>query len=459
MSTGKRPGDRVPLDSPDRRRAHCGPMSARVRQTAGRGRAARDPIDVDVAIVGGGLAGQVTAAALGGAGLSCAVVDRADPERLASLEYDGRTTAFALGSQRVLAGIGVWPRITEAAAIRDIRVSDSSPGGGPSRLFLHYCGEAAGGADAPAPEAMGWIVENAHIRRVLFEHLRALPTVRLVAPATVQAVERGGAEAVLHLGDGRRLRAPLVVGADGRSSALRRDAGIRTVSWTYDQISIVCVMRHQRPHHGVALENFLPSGPFAVLPMADAADGSHRSSIVWTERADLAPRMLALDDDAFSAELQRRTGRWLGAVRVAGRRWSHPLGLLHATRYVDRRLVLVGDAAHAIHPIAGQGLNLGIRDIAALSEILVDAYRLGLDVGNPDLLHRYQRWRRFDNLSLALVTDGLNRLFSNDIAPVRGARRLGLGLVDRIDPAKRFFMRHAMGLVGKLPRLVRGEVL
>jgi 2-octaprenyl-6-methoxyphenol hydroxylase len=229
--------------------------------------------------------------------------------------------------------------------------------------------------------------------------------------------------------------------------------------WDYPQAGIVCTVGHELAHGGVAHEHFLPSGPFALLPLVDAPAGTHRSSLVWTERRALVADMLALDDAAFGRELERRFGDSLGRLRPLGRRWSYPLSLQHAERYVDRRLALVGDAAHVIHPIAGQGLNLGLRDVAALAESVVDARRLGLDPGGAEVLAGYQRWRRFDNTVLMVVTDSLNRLFSNDLGPLRLARDLGLAAVDRLPPLKRVFMRHAMGLVGDLPRLIRGEAL
>jgi len=255
------------------------------------------------------------------------------------------------------------------------------------------------------------------------------------------------------------LRAHLVVAAEGRGSPLRAAAGIPVTAWDYPQSGIVCTVAHTEPHGGVAHEHFLPAGPFALLPMTDAADGSPRSSLVWTERRRLVPAMLALDDEAFGAELQRRFGPSLGTLRPAGRRWSYPLSLMHAERYIAHRLALVGDAAHVIHPIAGQGLNLGLRDVAALAETVVEARRLGLDLGDATVLARYQQWRRFDNTVLMIATDGLNRLFSNDLAPLRLARDVGLAAVNRLPPLKRLFMRHAMGLVGDLPRLIRGEAL
>ncbi|MEI9988137.1 MAG: FAD-dependent monooxygenase [Aliidongia sp.] len=258
----------------------------------------------------------------------------------------------------------------------------------------------------------------------------------------------------VELADGRTIRARLLVAADGKTSRLRQEAGIRIFGTEYKQHAISGTVTHEQPHHGVAVEHFLAAGPFAILPMT-----GNRSSIVWTERAALAPALLKLPEAEFNRELTRRFGDFLGAVEWAGPRWSYPLNILYAERITDRRLALVGDAGHVIHPIAGQGLNLGIRDVAALAELVVDAYRLGLDPGAADVLERYQRWRRVDTLALSAVTDGLNRLFSNDIAPVKLARDLGLAMVDRVPPLKRLFMRHAMGLVGTLPRLVRGEAL
>ncbi|MBM3558325.1 MAG: 2-octaprenyl-6-methoxyphenyl hydroxylase, partial [Alphaproteobacteria bacterium] len=369
----------------------------------------------------------------------------------------GRTTAIAAGSRRVLAGIGVWPALASAACpIEAIRVADGS-----SPLFVHY--DAAEIGDEP----LGHIVDNHALRRALLDRVRALPAVRLLAPAAIADLERGATTVTARLAEGRTLHAAVVLACDGRRSALRADAGVAVAEWSYGQDAIVCTVHHEHPHGNVAVEHFRPDGPFAMLPMTDAspdaahaADGfAHRSSIVWTERADIAPDLAALPRADFEHELARRFGDRLGRLAVPGGVWRHPLALIHAERYVDRRLALVGDAAHAIHPIAGQGLNMGFRDVAALAELLVDARRCGLDIGAPDVLAGYQRWRRFDNTVLAAVTDALNRLFSNDIAPLRVARRLGFGAVQRIAPARRLFMRHAMGIVGDLPRLVRGEAL
>jgi len=402
----------------------------------------------DVLIAGGGLVGLTLALGYGRAGLRVTVVDRVSPAVQAGEAHDGRASAIAYGSARVLEGIGLWPLLAgEAEPILDIRVSD-----GPSRLFLHYDHRALGSAP------LGYIVENLSLRRALVHALADCPAVRILAPAEVVRLEPGPGAVTAVLGDGTRLTAALAVAADGRRSALRQAAGIGATEWAYAQTGIVTSFAHERPHRGVAHERFLPAGPFAVLPLPTRV-GVHRSSLVWTERAALAPLMMALDDAAFAAEIARRFGPSLGRITATGRRWAYPLGLLMAERYVAPRLALVGDAAHAIHPIAGQGLNLGLRDVAALLEATVDAHRLGLDLADGTALARYQSWRRFDNLVLMAVTDGLNRLFSTDLAPVRWARDLGLGLIDRMPAVKRQLMRHAMGTLGDLPRLVRGEPL
>jgi 2-octaprenyl-6-methoxyphenol hydroxylase len=399
---------------------------------------------VEVIVVGGGLAGLTLGIACAHAGIEVAVIDREDPATMLSAPFDGRATAIAYGSQQVLAGIGLWPLVATAAEpILEIRVAD-----GDSPLFLHYDHRDLGTAP------LGYIVENRVMRRAQIERGRALPNLRHLAPVTVERVERSAAAATAFLSDGRVLVGELVAACDGKASPLRRAAGIRTIHWTYPQTGIVCTVRHELPHHGVAVEHFLPAGPFAILPMTE-----QRSSIVWTEREALAPEILALDEAGFAAELRRRFGDFLGDVEVIGPRWSYPLALLHAERYTAPRLALVGEAAHLIHPIAGQGHNLGIRDIAVLAELIVEGRRLGLDLATPDLLRRYERWRRFDNLTLAVVTDGLNRLFSNALPPLRLLRDLGLAAVDKLPPMKRLFMRHAMGVVGDLPRLVRGEPL
>lgn len=427
--------------------------------------AADAPLAVDVAIVGGGLIGATLAVALGSAGLRVVVVDRVPATVQLEATFDGRTTAIAHGSRRALEAIGLWRHIAAVAEpILDIRISDGrlDPAGGPapmSLLHLHFDHREVGrrGGDA-AP--MGHIVENRHIRAALLRRLASLPSVSLLAPAEVAGATRGDGEARLTLVDGRTVRAPVLVSAEGRDSALRRQAGIGLQRAGYGQTAIVLTTEHELPHRGVAQEKFLPAGPFAILPMTDdPATGAHRASIVWTERADLVPALLRLPAADFHRELARRFGEHLGALRIVGPRFAYPLSVQAAERFSAPRLALVGDAAHGIHPIAGQGWNLGLRDAAALAEILVDAHRLGLDIGHASVLADYDRWRRVDGLSMIAATDSLNRLFSNDITPLRQVRDLGLAAVGRLPPLRRFFMRHAMGMVGDLPRLIRGESL
>jgi 2-octaprenyl-6-methoxyphenol hydroxylase len=400
-------------------------------------------LEADIVVIGGGLAGLPFAIGCAVGGLRTIVIDREAPSEQLAEPFDGRSSAIAYGSQRVLDGLGIWRHVAAAQPILDIRVADQG-----SPLFLHYDHREVG--DQP----FGWIAENRAIRHALHERLAELPDLTLLAPMQPGRIDREAERVVVELADGRRLRARLAVAADGRNSPLRRDAGIRAFATEYAQTAITGTIAHEKPHHGVAVEHFLAAGPFAILPMT-----GNRSSIVWTERADVAPMMMRLDADGFRREVARRVGGFLGAIEWVGPRWSYPLQVLYADRVTDRRLALIGDAAHVIHPIAGQGLNLGIRDAASLAELVVDAGRLGLDPGSADILGRYRRWRRLDTLALTAVTDGLNRLFSNDLPPLRLARDLGLALVDRAPPLKRLFMRHAMGVVGPQPRLVRGEAL
>jgi len=401
--------------------------------------------DVELLIAGGGLTGLLLGLACAGTGLSVAIVDRQPPETVLAEEFDGRTSAIAYGSRNVLNAIGLWPDVAAAAEpILEIRVADEN-----SPLHLHYDHRELG-SDTP----LGYIVENRVLRRALIEHITSIPNLSFLAPLEVDAVSISPFAATAGLSDGRLIRARLVAAADGQNSPLREAAGIQTLAWRYPQTSIVTTVRHERPHRGIAIEHFLPAGPFAVLPMT-----GNRSSIVWTERVELAPTLIALPDAAFGAELAARFGDFLGPVEPIGPRWSYPLALLLAENYTAARLALVGEAAHVIHPIAGQGLNLGIRDVAALAELVIDARRLGLDIGDDSLLERYQQWRRFDALALAGVTDGLNRLFSNSVPPLRLARNVGLAAVNLIAPLKRLLMRDAMGITGNLPRLVRGEAL
>jgi 2-octaprenyl-6-methoxyphenol hydroxylase len=401
--------------------------------------------DAELIIAGAGLNGLLLAVACAGAGLSVAVVDPHDPAVMRDAGFDDRTSAIAYGSKLVLDGIGIWPAVAaEAEAILEIRVADDN-----SPLFLHYDHRELRNATP-----LGYIVENRVLRSALLARAQALPPLRLLTGRALAAAEARPGGAVVTLDDGERLASRLVAAADGKDSPLRHGAGIATTGWRYRQTSIVTTVAHDRPHGGIAIEHFLPAGPFAILPMT-----GNRSSIVWTEHSDLAPALLALPEAEFAAELRARFGDFLGALTPAGPRWLYPLALMQAQRYVAPRLALVGEAAHVIHPIAGQGLNVGIRDVAALAELVVDQRRRGLDIGDDGLLQRYQRWRRTDALVLAAVTDGLNRLFSNTIAPVKLARDVGLSIVDRLPPLKRALMRHAMGTLGERPRLARGEPL
>ena len=400
--------------------------------------------ETDVLIVGGGLVGGTLAVALASAGLGAAVIERDDPAALLDAGFDGRASAIAHASQRMLQTLGLWDRIApEAAPILDIRVSE-----GESRLFLHFDHREAG------DEPFGHMVENRMIRTAIHEKLPTMPNVRLFAPAGLASLERHADGVIARLDDGNVIRARLAVAADGRNSRLRRDAGIHTTGWGYGQTGIVCTVEHEHAHGNVAQEHFLPAGPFAILPLT-----KNRSSIVWTERADLAPTMMALPDTEFLAELGARFGDFLGRLSLAGPRWSYPLSLQFAAAATARRLALVGDALHGMHPIAGQGLNMGLRDVAALAEVLCETKRHGLDLADGAALARYARWRRFDNFVMLASTDWLNRLFSNDIRPVRNLRNLGMSLWGSVGPLKRLSMRHAMGTLGELPRLLRGQSL
>ncbi len=419
-----------------------------------RSGSAPGPFEAEVLIIGGGLVGTTLATAFGQAGMDVAVVDIADPRAGLDAGFDGRASAIALATQRVLGGLDIWPALAaEAAPILDIRVSEGS-----SLFFLHYDHRDAGGDAGDQP--FGYMVENRNLRKALFYRLQDLKTVRMMAPQSVAALERQSHGVTAELSDGRKINARLAVAADGRASKTRDDAGIRVTSWSYEQAGIVCTVGHEHCHDFVANEHFLAAGPFAILPLkGDPKNPGHCSSLVCTERADLAPGIMALDDAGFMAELECRFGDFLGKLEIIGPKWSYPLSLQFAENTIDRRLALVGDAAHAMHPIAGQGLNMGLRDVAALAEVVLDARRLGLDIGDGVVLERYQRWRRFDNTLMLAMTDGLNKLFSNNIRPLRLARDLGLAAVNSLPPLKKFFMSHAMGLVGDLPRLMRDQPL
>ncbi len=401
----------------------------------------------DVIIGGGGMVGLTLAIALAKGGLDVVVADPVPQAAALDAAFDGRVSALAYAAVRMYGALGVWEYLApDAQPINDILVTDGRIGGEPSPFSLHF-----DAAEVGAP-SLGHIVENRHIRRGLFAAAATLPNLRLVAPAALVDLKAETHGIAATLANGERIDAALAVAADGRDSPMRDLMGLQVIAWSYPQSGIVATVAHEKPHNGVAYEHFLPSGPFAILPMT-----GNRSSLVWTEDEKLAPGMMKLEADDFDAEIAKRFGAHLGATRAAGPRWSYPLKFHLARGFVAPRFALCGDSAHGIHPIAGQGLNLGLKDAAALSEVVLDAARLGLDIGLSDTLGKYERWRRFDSFALSVATDGLNRLFSNDIAPLRLLRDVGMGLVDSIGPARRFFMRHAGGDVGRLPRLMKGE--
>ena len=417
----------------------------------------KSALNFDIAIVGGGLAGGLAGLALSDAGFSCVIIDAADHKTMRNAAFDGRTTAISYASARVFKRLGLWTALApHAEPIRDILVTDGKAKarfseGSVSQSVLHF-----DSSELNDETPLGWIIENRVLRNHLFDAITENENVSLLAPARRTASATHGNSASITLEDGRMIDAKLIVAADGRFSALRAQANIKINQWRYKQTGIVATIAHERSHEGVAQEFFLPAGPFAILPMTDDASGTHphRSSLVWTEHADQADAFLALDDAHFTAEIANRVGPYLGDIALAGPRRSYPLGFHLAHSFVAPRLTLIGDAARAIHPIAGQGYNLGVKDIAALVDTLRDARGVGLDIGSLTVLENYQQWRRFDSAALALSTDALNRLFSNDIAPLRLIRDLGMGLTGRIAPLRKFFMRQAGADLGELPSLM-----
>jgi 2-octaprenyl-6-methoxyphenol hydroxylase len=406
-------------------------------------------INADIAVVGGGIAGGTLACILAAAGLTVVSIDREGLAARLEPSFDGRTTAISYGSRRVLEAAGVWSQLEpHAAPIEQIRIAD-----GAAPTYLHFDSAAVEG------RAFGWIIDNSLIRRALATRMESLRGLTPLSPATVTSFEADMGYARIGLSDGRKIRASLIVGADGKGSTMRRLAGIDLRKTDYAQTALVFVVSHTAPHHNIALEHFYGAGPFAVLPMVDGEQSVHRSSVVWTVGANEAPALLAMGETDFNAALQPLFGDYYGQVALLGKRFSYPLGLQEAKTYIGPRLALAADAAHAIHPIAGQGLNLGLRDVALLAELMVDSARLGLDIGTTTMLKSYERQRRADALKLIAATDILNRLFSNEIAPVRLTRNLGLGMVQKMPALKKSFMLTAMGLAGTPPRLVRGEAL
>jgi 2-octaprenyl-6-methoxyphenol hydroxylase len=408
----------------------------------------------DVIVAGAGMAGATFALALARAGLTVAVVDPQPFDAQLKPTFDGRATALAWSSFRMLKTLGLGEALEPHACRMDrILVTDGHRPGAASRAagpgFLRFdadeIGERTGG------EPLGYMVENRHIRAALAEAV-ITAGVAVITPASVATVERDGPAVTVTLADGRVLNAPLVVGAEGRGSTVRQAAGIGVTGWAYGQSGVVATVRMERHHGNVAHEYFLPDGPFAILPLTD-----NRANLVWTETTRRGDALRSASDEAFAAHLRRRFGEFLGEVTVEGPRFVYPLSLALADRLVVERMALIGDAAHAVHPVAGQGLNMGIKDAAALAEVVVEAMRLGEDIGSIGVLERYARWRRFDNAALAAGFDGFIRLFSNDNPVLRLARGLGMSVVNRIPPLRRAFMAEAGGAAGDLPKLLRGE--
>jgi 2-octaprenyl-6-methoxyphenol hydroxylase len=402
--------------------------------------------NADVFVSGGGMVGLTLALALARGGLRVCVADPMPAASAVDAAFDGRVSALSYSTVRMFEALGVWPRLApQAQPINDILVSDAALGRAPSPFTLHFDHREIG-------QPMGCIAENRHIRQALHAVAAETDGLTFLAPASARDFEMSASGVSADLGAQGKIAARLMVAAEGRESPSREQMNIGLIAWSYPQWGIVATVAHERPHEGTAYEHFLPSGPFAILPMT-----GNRSSLVWTEREALAPAMLALPESDFNAEIARRFGAHLGATKVEGPRWSYPLRFHLARAFVRPRFALAGDTAHGVHPIAGQGLNLGLKDAAALAEVVLDAARLGLDIGALDVLKRYERWRRFDSAIMGLTMDAMNRLFSNDIAPIRAIRDLGLGIADRVGPLRRFLMRQAGGDVGKLPRLLKGE--
>ena len=412
----------------------------------------------DVIIAGGGLAGLTLALALDQAGLKVAVVDALPLEDTLAETFDGRASAIAYTSWRLFEALGIADQLRpdmqriEEILVCDGRADDGLRPGGPGPHSLHFDREEI--HPGPDGEPLGYMVENRHARLALADAIRRSDGIEVFAPARAERYAADARSARLFLSDGRVLSGSLLAACDGKFSRLRHQAGIRTSGWKYGQTGIVATVRAERSHQGVAYEYFLPSGPFAILPLPD-----NRASLVWTEKEAAAQALLEMDEAGFQEALEARFGDFLGKVTPVTPRFSYPLSLSIADRFCDERVAFVGDSARGIHPIAGQGFNLGIRDVAALAEVCAEDKRAGLDIGHMPTLKRYESWRKLDSASLAAGTDAFTWLFSNDHPLLRLGRGIGLSVVDSIPAARRFFMRQAGGETGDPPRLLRGERL
>ncbi|MEQ8294629.1 MAG: FAD-dependent monooxygenase [Roseovarius sp.] len=399
----------------------------------------------DILIVGGGLNGPALALALAQAGRRVTVIDALPETVRKNAAFDGRGYALALASVRLLRRIGVWERVEDhAQPMLEIKVSDGRAGEGPSPFFLHF--DHAEIEEGP----MGHMIEDRYLRRALLEAMGAAEEITQITDS-VAAQEVDARGVTLTLASGKRVSGRMVVGCDGRASGTAARAGIRRTGWGYGQTALVAAVAHELPHHGIAHQFFMPPGPLAILPLP-----GNVSSIVWSESEETAAAFAALDDADFMEVLRPRFGDFLGEIRLKGKRYTYPLGLTIANSFVAERLALVGDAAHGMHPIAGQGLNAGLRDVGALAQVLGEAARRGEDFAAPDVLARYQQWRRFDTATLAAVTDATNRLFSNDNPLLRLGRDIGMGVLGAMPGLRRGFIREAAGLTGDLPELMKG---
>ncbi len=401
----------------------------------------------DIVIAGGGLNGLSMALALRSAGFEVTLVDPAPQKVRANAKFDGRSYALAIASKRVLTALGVWERIADPQPILGIKVTDGRAGEAPSPLMLAF--DHAEIEEGP----MGFMVEDRKLRPALLAAARDAG-VRQIDQDSVVGEDSAAGILSVRLASGTAIAASLLIGCDGKTSAIAQRNGIRKTGWNYDQTALVCALSHEHPHDGIAHQYFMPSGPLAILPLTD-----NRASIVWTERHDRAAGFQAMSDADYLNELRPRFGTFLGEIALAGARFTYPLALSIADRFVADRVALVGDAAHVVHPIAGQGLNAGLKDVAALAEVLTDARRRGEDIGRADVLERYQRWRRFDTAALAVATDGFNRLFSNDNGLLRAVRDIGLAATNAVPGLRRSLIREAAGLTGELPRLAKGQPL
>jgi 2-octaprenyl-6-methoxyphenol hydroxylase len=404
--------------------------------------------DTDILIAGGGLNGSALALALAQGGFRVTVVDARPAPARAETGFDGRAYALAIASVRLLKAIGVWDAVADKAQpILEIKASDGRAGEGAAPFFLHF--DHAEIEEGP----MGHMLEDRYLYAAFLAAMQAAPGVTLLSGETVVSQEAGPAGVSVTLASGRLLTAGLLVGCDGRGSGVATRAGIKRVGWGYGQTALVTAIHHERDHGGVAQQFFMPSGPLAILPLK----GGHHSSIVWSESAETAAAIQALPDDQYLEALRPRFGDFLGEISLAGARFTYPLSLSLAERFVADRVALVGDAAHGVHPIAGQGLNLGLRDVAALAEVLILARRRGQEPGSAVALEEYQRWRRFDATLLALGMDTVNRVFSTDNPILRLGRDLGMGVVSALPSLRRGFIRQAAGLTGELPKLLTGR--